>query len=114
MAKDRGIQLEDNPESGTVMDVKINVRYDGSGKIAGGLVVGNTLQQNKALILLAHPGEFKLNPDLGVGIQDMLLSEDYLEFRHRIREHFAKDGLEVTRLDLAANKPLRIDAEYNN
>lgn len=110
--KSKGIQLIDNSDEGTVMDMKIIPVRDGSGLITQGLVIGKTLEQNKALILIAHQGELFANPDLGVGIADVTLSSDYLEFRHRIREHFLKDGLVVSTLDFYENKPLKIIADY--
>lgn len=112
MPKDKGLQLNDNTTTGEILDLKIEVVKDAEGKIKSGLIVGNTLQQNQALILITQPGENKFNPDLGVGIADMLLDHDYLNYRHRIREHYAKDGLKVSHLDLYENKPLRIDANY--
>ena len=107
-----GIQYNDSNDNGEVLDLKVSVVRDASGKIASGLVVGNTLEQNKASILIAHQGDFKFNPDLGVGLGDIALSSDYLEYRHKIREHFAKDGLVVETLDLFENKPLKIIAHY--
>lgn len=112
MPKHAGIQLNETNEAADILDIKVDVLRDAQGKIARGIVIGHTLEQNKALILMAHQGEFKFNPDLGVGIEDLLLSEDYLEFRHTIKEQFAKDGLRVTNLDLYPNKPIRIDANY--
>lgn len=109
-----GIQLVDNNDEGTVLDLKINPIRNADNKIISGLVLGDTLEQNKALILMAHQGEIKFKPDLGVGIEDLLLSSDYLEYRHRIREHFAKDGLKVTTVDLYENKPFKIEADYDN
>lgn len=108
-----GLQLNDSG-SGEAMDLKIDPKRDVDGKIISGLVLGNTLEQNKALILLAQPGDFKFRPDLGVGIEDLLLSENYLEFRHRIREHLAKDGMRVEVLELYKNKPVKIEANYDN
>ncbi|MCK8143214.1 hypothetical protein MW871_15090 [Flavobacterium sp. I-SCBP12n] len=107
-----GIQYNDNNDNGEILDLKVSVVRDASGQIASGLVIGNTLEQNKASILIAHQGEFKFNPDLGVGLGDIALSSDYLEYRHKIREHFAKDGLVVETLDLFENKPLKIVANY--
>jgi hypothetical protein len=60
MAKDRGIQLIDSDDEGTVMDLKITPIRDINNKIISGLVIGNTLEQNKALILLANQGDIKL------------------------------------------------------
>lgn len=110
--KSIGIQLNDNNDSGDILDLKINVVRDSAGKIVSGLVIGDTLEQNKAIILIAHEGQLKGNPDLGVGIGDIALSSDYLEYRHKIREHFAKDGLVVETLDLYENKPIKIIANY--
>ena len=110
--KSIGIQYNDNNDNGEVLDLKVSVVRDASGKIMAGLVIGNTLEQNKASILIAHQGDFKFNPDLGVGLGDIALSSDYLEYRHKIREHFAKDGLVVETLDLFENKPLKIIANY--
>lgn len=110
--KSIGIQLNDNNDSGDVLDLKINVVRDSAGKIVSGLVIGDTLEQNKAIILIAHEGQLKGSPDLGVGIGDIALSSDYLEYRHKIREHFAKDGLVVETLDLYENKPIKIIASY--
>lgn len=107
-----GIQYNDNNDNGEILDLKISVVYDASGKIVSGLSVGNTLEQNKASILIAHQGEFKFNPDLGVGLGDIALSSEYLEYRHKIREHFAKDGLVIETLDLFENKPFKIVAHY--
>lgn len=110
--KSIGIQLTDNNDTGDVLDLKINVVRDSAGKIVSGLVIGDTLEQNKAIILIAHEGQLKGNPDVGIGIGDIALSSDYLEYRHKIREHFAKDGLVVETLDLYENKPIKIIANY--
>lgn len=107
-----GIQLIDNNDQGEVMDIKIDPKHDAQGKIVSGFVVGSTLQQNQALILLAHLGDLKFRPDMGVGIEDLLLSDDFLEFRHRVREHLTKDGLKVNTLELYPNKPVVIESEY--
>ena len=114
MPKDIGIQLNESNDNGEILDVKIEVKRDSDGKIIQGISIGKTLEQNKALILITHLGENKFNPELGVGIEDLLLSEDYLQFRHKIREHFAKDGLKVITVDLYPNKPIKIDAKYRS
>lgn len=110
--KDKGIQLVDNGDDGQVLDLKIKPVRDEFGKIVSGLVIGSTLQQNKASILIAKQGEFKHRPDIGVGIGDLTLSSDFLEYRHKVREHFKKDGLKITALDLYPNMPVKIEAAY--
>ncbi len=110
--KDRAIQLNDNADTGELPDLKINPVRDEQGKIVSGVVIGNTLEQNKALILLAQPGDFKFNPTLAVGIEDLLLDDDLLAYRHKIRENFAKDGLKIKELDLYNINNINIDATY--
>lgn len=115
MGKDKGIQLNDHNDPGSggeLMDLKIDPKRGVDGKIMSGLVVGKTLKQNQALILLAHPGDLKFTPALGVGIEDALLSDDFLIFRHKIREQFGRDGMQVNRLDFYAGKPFKVEAKY--
>lgn len=73
----------------------IEVHRDSTGKIVGGLVVGDILTQNQALILTLHPGELKSNPSVGCGISDMLLDNNPLYWRARIREQLEMDGQQV-------------------
>lgn len=108
--KNRGIQLTDGNQE--AFDLKIEVQRDSKGLITQGLVIGDTMNQNQALILIANPGEFKFNPTIGVAIDELLLDNDYLRFRHRIREHFEKDGLIVNSIQLSEGKPLKIEASY--
>ncbi len=110
--KDRGIQVISNTDEGNVLDLKVAPVYDVYGKIVSGLVVGDTLEQNKAFILLAQPGDFKFMPTLGVGIEDMILDDDLLAFRHKIRQNFALDGLKITDLDLYHTGRIKIEAHY--
>jgi hypothetical protein len=110
--KSKGLQVIDNSDDGIVCDIKISPIRDSSGKIVQGLVIGNTLEQNMAFILTGQQGDFKSNPDLGVNMGELLLSDDFLEYRHKIRSHFAKDGLKIKILDLFDGKPFKVDATY--
>lgn len=108
--KDFGIQLKPT-ESGN-FDLDIQIKRDASGKIISGLKLGPTLEQNVASLLIGEPGDFKGNPDLGVGLRSALLDEDLLEYRHQIKGQFVKDGLNVKHLDLYNLHKFSIDAEY--
>ena len=110
--KDRGIQLTDSTNAVESIDLKVQIVRGIDDKIISGLAVGRTLAQNQAVILIANPGEFPFNPKIGVAIDELILDNDYLRFRHRIREHFAKDGMVVKRIELSENKPLQIEANY--
>ena len=108
--KDFGIQLI--PTASGNFDLSIEVMKDEHGKIVSGLVLGATLEQNMACLLIAEPGDFKANPTLGVGLRSALLDEEMLEYRHQIKEQFANDGLNVKHLQLYNLKEFEIDAEY--
>lgn len=112
--KNIGIQIQGDSAMADFMDLHIEVERDEQGMITQGIVIGDIVEQNKALILITHPGEWKMNPTLGVGLDNMLLDHNYLAWRHRIREHLAMDGLNVTRLDLFSNKPFVLHANYSN
>lgn len=112
--KGTGLQLNDSTNDGEIMDLKIDVVRNTGGKIIKGLVIGQTLQQNKALLLISQQGEVKFRPDLGVGIVDIVESSEYLEYRHKIREQMAKDGMSIKRVDLYEGLPFEIDAIYES
>lgn len=99
-----GIQLTD-------YDLTVNVLRDSSGKIAGGLVVGDILRQNQALILLLHKGELKSDPSVGAGISDILLDHNLRIWKKEIREQMELDGQKVDSVVVSATG-ITVDAEY--
>lgn len=76
------------------------------------LQIGDTLYQNQFMIMKAQKGEFKEYPRLGVGIEDITNDEDIAEWKKRIREEFAKDGLKIDKLELV-NSEILIEADYD-
>ncbi|MBF1618905.1 MAG: hypothetical protein HXO42_00190 [Prevotella sp.] len=81
------------------------------GKIISGLVIGDTLHQNQALILNLHKGELKERPMAGCGISDMLLDNDPIYWRTLIREQLEMDRQTVTNIKITT-KSIEIDAQY--
>lgn len=99
-----GIQLKD-------YDIDVDVRRDASGLIASGLVLGDILHQNQALILLLHKGDLKSDVSVGVGIDRMLLDNERLTWTREIREQLEMDGQKVE--DVSINKrQIIIKAQY--
>ena len=64
---------------------RIRLVRDEEGRIIEGLTLGETLPQNQALILTLHQGELKEAPAVGCGVSDMLLDNQPLYWRARIR-----------------------------
>lgn len=99
-----GIQMTD-------YDLDIKVVTDASGRIQSGLVVGDILHQNQALILIFHKGDLKDDVSVGVGIDRMLLDNDRLSWSREIREQLEMDGQKVKDVQVT-DKTIKIDARY--
>lgn len=99
-----GIQMVD-------YDLDIKVVNDASGRIASGLVVGDILHQNQALILVLHKGDLKDDVSVGVGIDRMLLDNDWLGWEREIRDQLEMDGQKVEEVKVD-NKTIKIKASY--
>ena len=99
-----GIQLID-------YDIAVNVQRDASGLITSGLVLGDILHQNQALILVLHKGDLKSDVSVGVGIDRMLLDNERLTWTREIREQLEMDGQKVEDVRITG-KQIIIKAAY--
>ena len=99
-----GIQLKD-------YDIDVDVRRDASGLIASGLVLGDILHQNQALILVLHKGDLKSDVSVGVGIDRMLLDNERLTWTREIREQLEMDGQKVEDVSIT-KRQIIIKAQY--
>ena len=77
----------------------------------GSIVVGETTAQNQAFILMAHKGDYKEHPLLGVGLTDILNGNDFAAWQREITEQLEADGQRITQLELTA-QGLTLAAEY--
>ena len=91
-----GIVLQD-------YDIAVKITKDNEGKIASGWVLGDVLHQNQAILLSMHQVDLKEDPSRGVGISDMLLDNDPLFWRTRIREQLEMDGQTVESIVLTTH-----------
>lgn len=99
-----GIQLID-------YDIAVDVQRDASGLITSGLVLGDILHQNQALILVLHKGDLKSDVSVGVGIDRMLLDNERLTWTREIREQLEMDGQRVEDVRITG-KQIIIKAAY--
>lgn len=100
----KGIQM-------TAFEPEIKVVRDAGGKIVQGLTVGDTLRQNQAMILVLRQGELKEWPAVGCGIADMLLDNDPIYWRSKVREQLEMDGQKVNQVKIMTTG-ITIDANY--
>lgn len=79
----------------------------------GDFVIGDSTMQNQYLILSTHKGEWKENPFIGAGLEDML-NDDGGEayWKHRISEELKRDSMDVKEVKIINNGQININAEY--
>ena len=99
-----GIQLTD-------YDLEISVHYDADGRIDSGLVLGDILAQDQALILSFHKGDLKSDVSVGAGIDRMVLDNERLTWEREIREQLEMDGQRVESVRITG-KEIIIQARY--
>ena len=99
-----GIQLDDD------YDLKIDDERGADSKLLG-FSLAETINQNTALILLHQPGQFKDEPALGVGIENILMDNEMRAWKRKIRMALEADGQNVSSVNFT-NNGLNIDAKY--
>lgn len=100
----KGIQLTD-------YDIAVKVKRDKFGRIESGLIVGDILHQNQAIILTMRKGDLKENPSIGVGLSDMVLEHNLIAVRNEIRQQLEMDGQRVSSIKVTS-AAVHIDANY--
>lgn len=100
-----GIQIDND------YNVTISVKRDESGLIETGFSIGQTKEQNMAMILLMHKGELKAEPMFGVGIEDMCNDNDAGAWKREITNMLAKDAMKVTKLNITT-KAIELEGDY--
>lgn len=92
-------------------DIALNADLDLLIGDDGDFVVEETTQQHIYLNLISQKGEWKQNPTLGIGIEDML-GDDEASIEKSIREGLQYDGSTVNSINFK-NGEMKIDAQYN-
>jgi hypothetical protein len=110
MAKDKGIQLRVVEETGNY-DMSISVARNALGQITQGLILGNVLHQNQAMILRTQPGQIKEYPRAGVGLLDIVNDNQIDMWKKSITEQFEADGQRISKLILTS-QVLALEAKY--
>lgn len=77
----------------------------------GQLVVGEITPQNQALILIAHKGEYKNAPNMGVGLEGIINDHDKTACEREIAEAIRGDGQRIDKLKLTESG-LTLEASY--
>jgi hypothetical protein len=76
-------------------ELVIAVRRDASGRIAGGLMTGDTILQDTAIVLGLNQGELKEDPLLGPGLFTLIRSKaDKIKIERAIKVHLERAGID--------------------
>lgn len=78
----------------------------------GDFAVAESDNQHTQHILVANKGEYKAAPELGVGISQMLNSEDVTEFLIEAKKNLQYDGQQVKDIRFTDEGKLIVDSKY--
>ena len=78
----------------------------------GDFEVGKSDEQHTMHIIVAQKGEYKETPELGVGIDKMLNTEEPMEFLIEAKKNLEYDGMSVQDIAFTDDGKLNINAKY--
>lgn len=78
----------------------------------GDLLIGISDEHHQKHILIAEKGEYKQFPELGVGILNLLNSEDATAMLLEAKRNFEYDRMRVKELRFTDDNTLFVDAPY--
>lgn len=78
----------------------------------GDFDVKNSESQHTEHIILASKGEYKETPELGVGIEQMLNTEEPTEFLIEAKKNLEYDGQKVQNISFTESGKIIINAKY--
>ncbi|MGV4413864.1 oxidase [Chryseobacterium sp. T1] len=78
----------------------------------GDFVIGDSDNQHQKHILMAYKGEFKANPELGVGIDQMLNEDDITPMLIEAKKNLQYDGVDVNNIYFSEDGKLIVDGKY--
>lgn len=78
----------------------------------GDFVLGYSDNQHQKLIIQANKGDLKEYPELGVGIENLLSSDNYTGILIEIKKNLSYDGMKINNVRLKPDGNLSIDGNY--
>jgi hypothetical protein len=78
----------------------------------GDFVVATSDEQHQRDILKAYKGEFKISPEVGVGIEQMLNDDLIVPFLIEAKRMLEYDGMKINNITFTEDDKLIIDGKY--
>jgi hypothetical protein len=108
MSKDIGIQISSETAN---YECAFSLVKNSEGLIEQGLIIGNIVPQNQALILIMEKGELKEYPKFGVGINGIINDNELEYWKKEIVSMMEQDGMSLASLELTT-EGLKIEGGY--
>ena len=80
----------------------------------GDFAIGISDKQHIKHILKAFKGEFKEFPELGVGIEQMINDDNYMDILIEAKKNLQYDGVEVKNIKFTNEGKLNVDGGYES
>ena len=80
----------------------------------GDFAIGISDKKHIKHILKAFKGEFKEFPELGVGIDQMINDDNYMDILIEAKKNLQYDGVEVNNIKFTNEGKLNIDGKYKD
>ncbi|MGH2643542.1 MAG: hypothetical protein ACRDE2_06320 [Chitinophagaceae bacterium] len=94
-----------------MQDIMLSNTYD-LNVANGDFAIGESIEQHQQLLLLTNPGEWKENPEAGIGVSNYLLDETPADLKRAIRMGFNADGMTVDQITVDVTGIIGISANY--
>jgi hypothetical protein len=78
----------------------------------GDFVIGDSTEQNKALLLIQEKGESRQFPDSTVGIQDWLDDDEVADLGAEIQKIFELDEMKIRKIEVYESGKIITDGNY--
>lgn len=80
----------------------------------GDFVIGESTAQHMQDLLIADKGQYRLHPEVGVGIDQFINADFYAdEIAAAIQDDYTYDGLRISKLIVHSGQDVSINASYN-
>lgn len=96
---------------GNINDILLNANMD-IEITDGDFKVGDATGQSMKMLLVSQKGEWKQNPDVGVGVADYLKGERPGGLKAEIKRQLKADGATIKNIRVFDNGTINIDASY--
>jgi len=94
-----------------MIDIGLDASED-AAILYGDFIESESTSQHQRQLILNNKGDFKQNPTICVGVPDYMDDENFGNLIRAISIEFAKDGMDVKRIELTPAGVIKSNAYY--